>query len=339
MAIPFVALANFENIQADCYHTICTGYAGILGSILRINNNRPLLLTEHGIYTKERIIEIIDADWIYSGEVHTYDLRRELPPLKQMWIKLFGTLGRVTYLNSKKIITLYRGNQEEQIKFGADPKKCMIIPNGVDGGRFTLVRNKPSEGPTYTVGFVGRVVPIKDIKTLIRAARIVVDRIPGCQFLILGPTDEDADYFMECRVLVEILELENNFKFLGPGDVSYFYPSLDLLVLSSISEAQPLVILEAHLCNVPVVSTDVGCAGELLYGIDGEDRKLGKSGMVVPIGDSVKLAMAISDLLLDSDLNKVMGENGKKRVIKYYTKDELMDRYRKIYREEMEWQG
>ncbi len=338
IAFPFISLLQVKPVEAKCYHTICTGYAGFLASVLKFHSNRPLLLTEHGIYTKERLMEIVDAEWIHSQKKDSFDISRELPPLKKLWINMFIGLGRITYDSSEKIITLYKGNQDDQLKFGAQKEKCMIIPNGISPERFEIKREVVSKGPVYHVGFVGRVVPIKDIKTLIRSARLVVDRLPGCEFLILGPTDEDEEYFLECKSLVEILNLKNNFKFLGSGDVTVFYPRIDLLILTSISEAQPLVILEAHACKIPVVSTDAGSAAELLNGKDDEDKALGPGGLIAPAMNSAQIALSVIKLLTDSDKNRDFGNSGYERTLKYYTKTQLMDSYRDIYKEAINWQ-
>ena len=77
-------------------------------------------------------------------------------------------------------------------------------------------------------------------------------------------------------------------------------PQIGLVVLSSISEALPLVILEGYAAGVPTVSTDVGSCRQLVEGLDDEDRALGSSGgVVVPIADPQALADAAIALLND----------------------------------------
>lgn len=329
--IPLFNLIKTKPPDSKCIHTISTGYAGLLAAIFKIQLNRSMLLTEHGIYTNERLLEIIDARWIYDQNSDAVEVLKELPPLKKFWINLFVAIGKLTYHYSEEIITLYRGNQLLQVKLGADPKRCKVIPNGIDTAKFNMRRESASGGPEYKVGFVGRVVPIKDVKTLLYAARFVVDKLPGAKFLIKGPYDEDLVYYEECRTLTSILGLQENVFFLGPGTVHDFYKELDVVVLSSVSEAQPLAVLEGNVCCVPAVSTEVGCVVELLYGIDEEDVKLGPSGIVVPIKSPVELGEAIIKILSDRELNMKMGETGLKRVMTYYKKDDLKTKYHDIY--------
>ena len=84
-------------------------------------------------------------------------------------------------------------------------------------------------------------------------------------------------------------------QFLGPRDVRDVYGDIDVLLLTSISEGQPLVILEAYAAAVPVISTDVGACRELIDGSDGVDSELGPSGIVTRIASPVETAQAIVD--------------------------------------------
>ena len=73
----------------------------------------------------------------------------------------------------------------------------------------------------------------------------------------LKPEDEDKAYAQECRSIVNSLGLENNVKFLGFQQIDELLPTVGLGVLSSISEALPLVLLEGFAAGVPAVATDV----------------------------------------------------------------------------------
>ncbi len=329
--IPIVNITEFIPPDCSCYHSVSTGYAGLLASLFRLRTNKPMILTEHGIYTNERLLEIVNAKWIYDQNIDSIDVSRDLAPLKRLWINLFIYLGKISYHCSDKIITLFKENMNLQIKLGAPAEKCSIIPNGIDCERFNEKRPEKKGTSGYTVGYVGRIVRIKDIKTLLYAARFVADKLPSVKFILKGPVDEEKSYYEECRVLMSLLGLENNVVFAGPGDVSGFYRELDLLALSSISEAQPLALMEANLCRVPVVSTDVGAVRELLYGADEEDIKIGASGIVVPVKSPEPLGSEIIKLLTDRELNVKMGLNGEKRVLRYYKKELLMSKYREIY--------
>jgi len=179
------------------------------------------------------------------------------------------------------------------------------------------------------------VVAIKDVKTFIRACKVVSLRVPEVRFYIMGPTDEDPEYHQECRDLVEILRLDGHVEFTGRINVMDYYPRLDLIVLTSISEAQPLVILEANCVGIPVVASDVGACRELLEGRTEKDKSLGPSGIVTRVSDPTDTAEGITTILSDSELRRNMSLSGRRRVETYYQERDLNSQYLSIYREMM----
>lgn len=316
--------------QARVFHTICTGWAGLVGAVLRRHQKRPLMLTEHGIYTNERRIEIVQAKWLGKQSASRLSLRRELGYLKTFWVNLFTALGQVCYDHCDLITTLYGGNQELQVDYGADPDKIVIIPNGVRLERFGGVRQPAPQEP-LRVGFIGRVVPIKDVKTLLIACREVLDKVANVRFEILGPYEEDPDYYGECRELVTLLGLESNLTFHGRVDVTKWYPNLDVMVLTSISEGQPLVILEGYCSGLPCVATDVGSCRELIEGRTTEDRALGSAGRVTGVGNPEETAAALVEVLSDAELRRKMSESARKRVHQFYSHQQMIETYRLHY--------
>lgn len=337
--IRFMALPLFRALYADMpdalvYHATCTGYAGFVGALASLRKNVPFIITEHGIYTNERLIEISRAQWIFREVPDSPVPRRQLGALQRLWMKKFETLSRIAYGQASAILTLYEGNRQMQIMGGADPSRCMIIPNGIDVETFDEIyrmRKEARQKREATVAFVGRVSPIKDVKTFIRAARMVIEENPKVRFFILGPTDEDPDYFEECERLVRILSLHKHVEFKGSVDMDEYYPMLDCVVLTSISEAQPFVVLEAMRCGIPVVCTNVGACAELVYGSGPEDEALGPAGIVTNIRSPRETADAILAVLRDHQKAKAMGEAGRERVGRYYVRSRMIEAYRDLY--------
>ena len=132
-----------------------------------------------------------------------------------------------------------------------------IIPNGIDYDRFSALP-RIAQGRRPTVALIGRVVPIKDVKTYIQACALLCRDNPEVEALIMGPEDEDPAYAAECRQLAADLGLNGNLRFTGRVRLDDYLPRIDAIVLSSISEAQPLTVLEAGAAGIPSVVTDVG---------------------------------------------------------------------------------
>jgi glycosyltransferase involved in cell wall biosynthesis len=335
--MPIFQIMNCETPPARVYHPVSTGYAGVAGVVAKVRSGRPLLLTEHGIYVKERKIEIARADWIWSEPEKVVTVKTTPGVLKEIWIDNFLVTGKLCYDYCDQIITLYGGNLDLQIEFGADPSKCSVIPNGVKMDLFAPLREvpRPNDG-IRRVGFVGRVVPIKDVKCFIKGCKLCADKVKNVEFLVLGPTDEDKQYFKECQALVEMLGMGNQIKFYGSVNVREYYPKLDVFVLTSISEGQPLTILEAECVGVPTVSTNVGGCAEMLIGRTEEDKALGPSGIITNIGQPAETGAALVKLLTDEPLRQQMIQSGYKRIDAYYRQDKVFADYRAIYQRWMD---
>lgn len=325
-----VLLADIPPARA--YHSFCTGYAGLLLARAHLETGRPCLLTEHGIYTNERRIEIAGADWL--DDPHVFDLsvspvRRERN-LKDFWMDTFGNYARFCYDSSREIITLYAGNQEFQRMDGAPPDKMRVIANGIDFSSFSSIKRK--EHPP-TVALIGRVVPIKDIKTYIRAIQLLKAQLPDIRAFIMGPEDEDPDYAGECRELVDHLELRQTVLFTGSVKLEDYLGVIDVVVLTSLSEAQPLVVLEAGAAGIPVVATDVGACREMIMGCPAGVKPDAEGGAIVGVASAPGVAQSIQRLLTDKAYYQRCQKNLRARVQKHYSKEKQREAYHDLYRD------
>ncbi len=318
-------------IPVRAVHCASTGYAGFLGALLAQTRGVPLILSEHGIYTKERKIDLFKSEWIRDNRNIFQRDPTELSYFRQMWIHFFEWLGRYCYAHADPILALYEANRLRQVQDGAAPERTANIPNGIKLERFAPLRAQRPPEPPPVLCLIGRVVPIKDIKTFIRAMRRVVNQRPDAQGWIAGPAEEDPAYAEECSNLVRSLGLQEHVRFLGMQRVEDLMPRIGLVVLSSISEALPLVLLEGYAAGVPAVSTDVGSCRQLVEGLDEEDRALGPSGAVVPIAEPQQLADAALQLLGDTAAWQAASRAAIARVERYYTDTLMFDRYRQVY--------
>lgn len=318
-------------IPARAYHSISTGYAGFLGALLTQQSGRPLILSEHGIYTKERKIDLFQSEWIRDNRGVFEKDASQLSYFRDLWIRFFEALGRMCYEAAADIVALYETNRLRQVSDGALAGRTRNIPNGIDLPRFAALRALRPATPPPVLCLIGRVVPIKDVKTFIRAMRTVVNLMPGAQGWIAGPEDEDPDYAEECRSIAEGLDLQDTIKFLGFQKVDALMPQIGLVVLSSISEALPLVLLEGFAAGVPAVATDVGSCRQLIHGLDEEDQALGVAGAIVGIAQPQVLARAAVSLLTDTVRWQAAQATGIARVERYYTQDLMFADYRQLY--------
>jgi glycosyltransferase involved in cell wall biosynthesis len=313
-------------------HTPSTGYAGFVGALLNSKYKTPLLLTEHGIYVRERKIDLLTSE-LFDSDVPNIIKSDSGNTIKELWNNFFIKLGKYCYSSSKEIFSLYSKARDIQIEYGADPKKCVVVSNGVNVDRLKSCLEKRDEKLPKVVGLIGRVVPIKDIKTFIKAMKIVIEKIPEVEGWIVGPTEEDPIYFKECQNLVEVLQIQDNIKFLGFQNILDIFSKIAINTLTSISEGMPLSVIEGFAAGVPSVTTDVGACQDLIYGgLNEEDLALGKAGFVCKVSDSKEIADRYIQLLTNEELWNKCQKTALTRVNKYYTEKIFLDNYKKIYK-------
>jgi polysaccharide biosynthesis protein PelF len=316
--------------KARIYHTISTGYAGVLAARATVETGRPALLTEHGIYTNERRIELLMAEWVSDTVDKGHALDDPRFDLRDMWVRAFEAYARTCYDASAEVITLYQDNQRVQRVLGARDDQLRVIANGIDLKRFaTVPARAPDASPA--IALIGRVVPIKDVKTYIRAAKHLAARVPGLKAYVIGPQDEDEVYAKECHDLVVALGLESIVEFTGAVDIVAYLGKVDVVVLTSLSESQPLVVLEAGAAGIPFVATNVGSCREILEGRLDEVPALGRGGMITDVVDDRAIADAIDVLLKDKALRHAYGQVLKARVSATYTSEQAASAYRALY--------
>lgn len=323
---PLMYILSAEIPQADIYHSVSTGYAGILGSCASYVERKPFLLSEHGIYTREREEDIIRSQWV-QGE------------FKEIWINFFKKISYIAYRQAKCVTSLFGVNKSLQIELGCPEEKIALIPNGVNVKDYESCRKEEQAAENkYTIGAIVRVVPIKDIKTMLLAFDIVKQKVPEACLMIMGNCEENHEYYEECKELLEELGTPD-VEFLGQVNVKEYLPKTDILLLSSISEGQPLAILEGLAAGIPFVATNVGDCRALLEG-EGEDR-LGEAGIVVPVMNSDAMADAVIRLINNPKMRIRMGRTGRERVEKFYSKETMLKEFYRLYKnlgEDKAWQ-
>src|SRR5262249_33011025 len=154
----------------------------------------------------------------------------------------------------------------------------------------------------------GRLTPDKGFHVLIEALRSVARADPGARFVVCGDGASRGDLERQARAA----GLGAVLAFAGfRTDLDLWMPNADPFVLRSFREGLPNVVLEACACGVPVVATDAGGTAEVLPD--------GRSGYVVPPGDSGALADRIARLLADPGLRRRMGAAGRAFVREHFT--------------------
>lgn len=303
--------------KADLYHCLSTGYAGVLGSMAKHLYGSPLMISEHGIYTREREEELVKAKWVQGL-------------YKNVWINQFRKMSRLAYTRADLVTSLYEQARTLQVELDCPEQKTLVTPNGIRVDNFQNLPGKTEEDEGWiNVGAVLRVTPIKDVKSMIQAFGFAKEREPALKLWIMGPWEEDEEYARDCFDLVEDMGLKD-VVFTGRINVREYLGRMDMTILTSISEGQPLTILESFAAHRPVIATDVGnCRGL----IQGEGDGLGEAGIVTHIMNLEEISRAIVYMAHHPEERRRMGEIGYQRVSARYRSEQMHEAYARIYRD------
>lgn len=311
---------------ARLYHPLSTGFAGYLGTALKRIRHAPMLLTEHGLYWREAELGVGELECGFKI-VETSSGALHLGRTWESWSATFRALALDAYASADLITTVCDYNRTQQIGLGADASKTCVIPNGIRMPRASERTMRRRTGThQWHIALVGRVAPMKDIKTFIRACAYAQTALPEAAWSVIGPTGHDPAYFQECQDLVVKLGV-HNFSFAGEADMPTVYPAIDCVVLTSASEAQPLALLEAMSYGIPVVATDVGGVADLVAP-HGHDA----AGGVCGVNDDEAIGNAIVRILEDDALYRACAQAGRARVEQTHTLEAMLEAYRGVYR-------
>ena len=293
--------------KPDIVHTH-TAKAGALGRIAAILAGVPVRVhTFHG--------------HVFDGYFNNAATR--------IFIAIERFLGRFT----AKIISVSNSVANDVVmRYNIVPKgKVAVIPLGFDLQRFfaidkykgNLKKELGLNEDILLVGIVGRLVPIKNHKMFLDAARKILATSHyslTTKFIIVG----DGELRQELEEYVDKIGIRQHVVFLGwRRDLESIYADLDIVCLTSLNEGTPVSLIEAMACGKPVVATDVGGVKDIV--------KESINGLLVPSGDVDGFRSAIINILQDNEKRMRMGDNGREFVRANFGKGRLIEDTKRLY--------
>ena len=295
-------------VEADVVHAVTNGLGILPALAARWRHGTPLIVTEHGIYLREHYLHMRRAPYRW--------------PVKELYLRFLRRLCTVGYEEADLITPGNVYNKRWEQKLGAYPLRLRTIYNGVDPAEFPALDGEPAV-PTIT--WAGRIDPIKDLETLLRAFSLVQQEIPDARLRIFGsPPRGRESYLHRCQALAADLGIGPATTFEGRvADIQDAYAAGQVVVLCSISEGFPYTLIEAMACGRPCVATDVG----------GVTEALGDTGLVVSARAPADLAWACRTLLGSAGLRRRLGAAARQRALEYFTVDRAVRAFDELYRE------
>lgn len=203
------------------------------------------------------------------------------------------------------------------IKLGVEAEKITVVPiytpiytpvlANADAGKFIFLT-------------AGRLVGVKNIDLQIKAMREILETQPETELWIAGDGPEKN----KLQVLSKKLKVEGKIKFIGwQENLEGYYNKAGAFILTSNYEGWGMVVVEAAGFGLPIIMTDVGCAGELI--------KNGESGIVVKVGDLGSLVQAMKKILEDRNFAEKIGANARIAALSLPDKNQNLDLYKKSF--------
>lgn len=293
-------------VEADVCHAVSNGLPALIALAAKWRYGTPLVMSEHGVYLRERYLSCRTVRYRW--------------PVKTVMLAFFRRLCWTAYAAAEAITPVNVYNQRWEVRHGADPDVIATAYNGVSADGYPEAEDEP-ELPT--VGWVGRVDPLKDLETLLRAFTIVRAAVPAAVLRLFGPVPEGNQWYAErLHALVDELDLSDRVTFEGPvRPVTAAYHASSVVALSSISEGLPYTVMEAMMCGRATVSTEVGGVPEVT----------GEAGRVVPPRDPEAFAAALIELLRDDGLRRELAAAARQRAMGLFQLERMLATFQGTY--------
>ncbi|HBL24313.1 MAG TPA: hypothetical protein DDZ40_09380 [Deltaproteobacteria bacterium] len=212
-------------------------------------------------------------------------------------------------------------------RFRLGPAKVLTLSNAIDHSRFDVgvdAEAKRSElcigQNDRVIGCVGNLRKDKNYPNLIRAFRIVEERVPGAKLVIAGEGKRRKDL----ETLIGELDLTGKVLLLGArDDVPEIMKVMNVYCLSSLMEGLPLSLLEAMSAGLPVVGTDVRGIRDVIAD--------GQTGLLVPSDSPEKLSEALIRVLTDEELARGLSTQGQRYVLREHSVEKWVGRYESLF--------
>lgn len=296
LKLPFDFARVLRREKIAILHTHDLGpylYGALAAKLARV----PILVhTEHSYLTQNtKILKIAERILSFGTDVIISDS-----------LDVTRFLVKEQHINPKKIQTIYNGID------------VSLFQTNTNGSSLKTMLGLPPEA--RIVGTVGRLVPVKDQRTLISAMVPIVSADESVHLALVG----DGPLRDELTALARDLGIRSQVHFLGNRrDVHKLLPLFDVFVLPSLSEGLSLSLLEAMACHRPVITTNVGGNLEII------DRP--EVGILVRPGDVAALTTEIRQMLYQPELAEKLGRQARRQVEARFSLEKMAENYEAIY--------
>ena len=302
-ALSLALAINSDRVDAEIIH-FHTWYMSLAGFIAKKLYDVKLIATVHSLEPKR--------PWKREALAEAYNL--------SLWLERTGLEA------CDAVIAVSKAMKRDLVEvYGIEEDKIAVIYNGIDETRWRPIVDEKILKKYHIkkpyILFVGRLSKQKGIFNLLKAFKLLSDK--ASLVLVTGKPDERKVVDEFEKAINEVRNVVWINKMLKDEELIPLYTMASVFVCPSIYEPFGIVNLEAMATETPVVAFKTGGIPELV--VDGE------TGILVRPGDVKELANAIEYVLKNPEIGKVMGENGRKRVLQYFTWSKVARETLKLY--------
>ncbi|SEK29691.1 DUF3492 domain-containing protein [Streptacidiphilus jiangxiensis] len=306
----------------DVCHVVDGPSAVLAGLVAKRRLGLPLLLTEHNLHLRER----------YRG----YRASRYRWPVRSLLLAFHRLLAQESYAQAGVITPGSAFDQRWQEYCGAPRERIRVVYEATPLAEEPPVGAEPDRP---TLAWIGPIEPAGGLEAMLRAFALVREELPAAVLRVHGEAPAGAAAYEEhCRALARRLFGEPADAYAAsadtasPGAVSFdghplrlrsVYEHASVLVFSGTAGVRPQLLAQAQLSGRPVVAADAGAAREVL----------GRTGLLVPVGEPAPLAAACAALLRDEERRERLGHAGRLRAQELYAVEPAVDAFRTLYLE------
>ncbi|MEM2111946.1 MAG: glycosyltransferase family 4 protein [Candidatus Bathyarchaeia archaeon] len=237
------------------------------------------------------------------------------------------------------IITVSHAMREDIVRHGWPSSKISVVWNGVDPERYDPAKVKsenvenirkrhgvPEGG--HMILFLGRLTWVKGVNNLVQAMPLILREYPKVKLVILGKGEIQRDVVEMANRLGVQENVDCRFEFVPEEERITYYAAADVCVFPSVYEPFGIVSLEAMSMAKPIVVGAQGVVGFREQVVaSGEDQ----NGVHINGNDPVDIAWGVKEVLKDPERAKKLGQNGRKRVIQYFTWRKAAEQTLQVY--------
>jgi glycosyltransferase involved in cell wall biosynthesis len=241
-------------------------------------------------------------------------------------IKVYEYLGDKSLLSFDEVIAVSQFTKDKLAEKGIPAGNIEVIHNGVEiplngGTAKERIRSELNiDSDSRLLGFIGRLAPQKGISCLLQAAQKICTRTADVSLVIIG----DGELKNEAESFIASNNLGGRVFMLGwRKDATDLLEDIDVLLLPSIFEGLPMIILEAMARGVPVIATDVGGIGEAV--------KDGETGLLIKPGDPDAIVTSVFELFDNPELAEKISRNSFERAKTRFSSEHMAERYKEVY--------